>query len=73
MNRYLNAIPRAMPLHELKQVKGFTRMTHDSIDHLKTFCMSVLLLSGGVGSEWKCCRIVKKQNKTKQNKTKPSM
>ena len=56
IDRYQNAIPRAMPLHELKKVQlqeHFTPMTHDSIGHLKMLCMSVLLLSGGVESEWK--------------------
>ena len=31
-------------------------MTQDSIGCLKTLCMSVLMLSGGVESEWKSCR-----------------
>ena len=56
IDRYQNAIPRAMPLHELKKVqlqKCFMLMTHDSIGHLKTLCMSVLLLNGGAKSEWK--------------------
>ena len=42
-----------MPLHEMKQVQfqeHFMLMTHDSIAHL-----SILLLSGGVESEWKRC------------------
>ena len=50
------AIPRAMPLHELKKVQlqeRFMLMTHDSTGNLKTLCMSVLSLSGGVESEWK--------------------
>ena len=29
-------------------------MTQDSIGRLKTLCVSVLSLSGGVESEWKC-------------------
>ena len=56
IDRYQNAIPRAMPLHALKKVQlqeHFTLMTQDSIGHLKTLCMSLLLLSGGVGSQWK--------------------
>ena len=47
-----------MPLHELKQVQlqdHFTLMTHDSISHLKTLCMSIFLLSGSAEFEWKCC------------------
>ena len=53
---YQNPIPRAMPLHELKKVQlqeHFTLMTHDSVDHLKILCVSVLSLSGGIESEWK--------------------
>ena len=45
-----------MLLHELKKVQlqvYFTLMTHDSIGPLKTLCMSILSLSGGVESEWK--------------------
>ena len=49
IDRYQNAIPRAMPFHE------FTLVTHDSIGHLKTLCMRVLSVSGGVESEWKHC------------------
>ena len=48
IDRYQNAIPRAMPLHELKKVQlqeRFTLMTHDSIGHLKTLNMSLSLLS----------------------------
>ena len=30
-------------------------MTQDSIGHLKTLCMHILWLSGGVESEWKHC------------------
>ena len=56
ISRYQNAIPRAVPLHELKKVpECFTLVIHDSIGHLKTLCMSVLSLSGGIESEWKCC------------------
>ena len=57
IDQYQNAILRAMPLHELQQVQleRFMLMTHDSIGHLKTLCMSVLLLSGGIESEWKGC------------------
>ena len=28
-------------------------MTHDSSGHLKALCMSILLVSGGIESEWK--------------------
>ena len=51
IDRYQNAMPRAMPLHELKKFQPqerFTLMTHDSIGHLKTLCMSILLLIGGI-------------------------
>lgn len=30
-------------------------MKHDSNAHLKMLCLSVLLLSGGIESEWKSC------------------
>ena len=39
-----------MLLHELKK-----KINYDSTGHLKTLCMSILLLSYGVESEWKCC------------------
>ena len=58
MDRCQNAIPRAMPLHELKQVQlkeHFMGMTNDSFGHLKMLCMIILLLSGGVESEWEYC------------------
>ena len=58
IDQYQNAIPRAMSLHELKKVQLqelFKLMTHDLIGHLNTPCMSVLSLSDGVESEWKCC------------------
>ena len=48
---YQNAITRAMTLHELK--KSFMLMTQDSVGRLKTLCVSVLSLSGGMESEWK--------------------
>ena len=51
IDRYQNAIPRGMPLIELKKVEHqerFTLMTHNSIGHLKTLCISVLMPSGGV-------------------------
>ena len=35
--------------------KSVSCSTQDSIRFLQMFCMSVLLLSGGIGSEWKCC------------------
>ena len=47
-----------MLLHELKTVQlqeRFMPMAQDSIGRLKTLCMSVLSLSGGMESEWKCC------------------
>ena len=53
-----------MLLHELKTVQlqeCFTLMTLESIGHLKTLCMSVLLLSSGVESEWKCYSLVLKK------------
>ena len=62
IDRYQNAIPRAMLLHELKKAQPqecFTLnlmtqiVTHDSIGHLETLCMSILSLNGGVESEWK--------------------
>ena len=55
---YKNAIPRGMPIHELKKVhlqEHFTLMTQDTFGHLKTFLMKVLSLSGGVESDQKCC------------------
>ena len=56
IDQYQNTIPRAMLLHELKKFQlqeRFTLMTHDSVGHLKSLCMSVLSLSGGMESEWK--------------------
>ena len=47
IDRYQNNIPGVMPLLELKKVQlqeRFLLMTHDSIDHIKTLCMSVLSL-----------------------------
>ena len=72
---YQNAIPRAMPLQEFKRVQlqeRFTLMSHDSIDHLKTLCMSILsllcnsilLLSGRVECEWKRCSSLLSVEKT---------
>ena len=59
IHRYQNAIPRAMPLHELKKVQLQEHlMTRDSIFHLKTLCTSVLSLSGGVKSEWNICSLL---------------
>ena len=57
IDRYQNAIPRAMLLHELEkvQLKHFTVMTQDFIGCLKILCMSILLLRGGIESKWKCC------------------
>ena len=58
IDQYQNSIPRAMPLSELKKVQLkelFMLMIQDSIGCLKTLCMSVLSLSGGMESEWKCC------------------
>ena len=55
---YQNAFQREMPLQELKQVlvqERFTLMTQDSIGHLKTLSMSILLLSGDTESKWKHC------------------
>ena len=34
----------------------FMLVTHDLIGHLKTLCVNVLSLSGGVEYEWKRCR-----------------
>ena len=45
-----------MWLHELKKIQlqeRFMLTTQDFIGHLKTLCMSILLLSSGVESEWK--------------------
>ena len=56
IDQYQNAIPRVMLLHELKNVQlqeCFKLLTHDSIGHLQTLCMSVLQLSDGVESERK--------------------
>ena len=39
-------------------------MTQDSIGHLKTLCMNVLLLSGGMESEWKSCTSLLSVKKT---------
>ena len=82
IDRYQNAIPKAMPLHDLKKKSSIARaqfilMTHDSTGHLKTLWMTILSLIGGIiESEWKR-HSSKKQtnknkqtNKTKQNKTK---
>ena len=47
VDQYQNAMPRAMLLHQLKNVQlqeRSTVMTHDSLGHLKRLCMSVLLL-----------------------------
>ena len=35
--------------------KNFSCSWHDSVGHVKTLCMSILLLSGCVESEWKHC------------------
>ena len=53
-DRYQNAIPRVMLLHELKKFnfKSVSHlMTHNFVGHLKTLYMSILLLSGGVKSD----------------------
>ena len=45
-----------MPLYDLRIVQvqeHFTLMTLDSTGHLKTLCLSILSLSGGMESEWK--------------------
>ena len=63
LDQYQNAIPRTMTLHDLKKVQSqehVTFMTQDSVGHLKTLWMSILLLSGSVESEllaqrWKKC------------------
>ena len=50
-DQYQIAIPRVMPLHELKKVQlqeCFTLMTQDFIGRLKTLCMNILSLSGDV-------------------------
>ena len=55
-DRYKTLPPRAMLLHALKKVQlqeRFTLVTQDSIGHLQTLCMSVLLPSGGIESELK--------------------
>ena len=53
IDRYQNTIPTAMLLYELKKVhlqERFKFMTH-SIGRLRTLCISVLSLSGGMESE----------------------
>ena len=56
IDRYQNATSKAISLRELKKVKlqeQYTLVTHDSIGHLKTLCMSVLSLVVALESEWK--------------------
>ena len=56
--------------YELKNFRlqePFTLMTHDSIGHLKTPCMSILSLSGGVESEWKLYSLSLSIEKKKKN------
>ena len=51
IDRYQNATPRSISLHELQKVQlqeRFTLVTQDSIGHLKTLCMSVFTASSGV-------------------------
>ena len=56
VDRYQNAIQRAMPLHKLKKVQLQEHfLTQDSIGHLQILCLSILLPSGGIESEWKRC------------------
>ena len=48
IDRYQNATPSAISLHELKKVQlqeRFTLVTQDSIAHQKTLCMSILSLA----------------------------
>ena len=48
--------PKSDAAHELKKVQlqeCFMLMIHDSIGHLKTLCMSILSLGGGIEFEWK--------------------
>ena len=55
IDRYQNATSNAISQHELKKVQErYTLVTQDSIGHLKTLCMSVLLLVVALESEWKC-------------------
>ena len=64
---YQNTTPRAILLHELKQVQlqeCFTLLTHDSIGHLKTLCMSTLSLAVAFESEWKCYSSSQSNKKT---------
>ena len=54
IDRYQNATSKAISLHELKKVQlqeRYTLMTQYSIGHLKTLCMSVLLLVVALESE----------------------
>ena len=57
IDRYQNATWKAISLQELKKVQlqeRYTLVTHDSIGHLKTLCMSVLSLVVALESKWKC-------------------
>ena len=52
--RYQNATSKAISLRELKKVQlqeRYALVTQDSIGHLKTLCMGVLLLVVGLESE----------------------
>ena len=54
IDRYQNATSKAISLYELKKVQlqeRYTRLTQDSIGHLKTLCMSVLSLVVALESE----------------------
>ena len=76
IDQYQNAIQNSGATPKVKRVQlqePFTLMTYDSIGRLKTLCMSILSLSGGVESELKRCSSpfsVKKKTKTKTKKNK---
>ena len=56
IDRYQNAISKAISQHELNKVQlqeRYTLVTQDSIGHLKTLCISVLSLVVALESEWK--------------------
>ena len=64
---YQNATSKAISLHELKKVElqeRYTRVTQDSIGHLKTLCMSVLSLAVALESEWKHYSSLQSDEKT---------
>ena len=68
IDRYQNATPRAISLHELKKVQlheHFTLVTQDSIGHLKTLCMSVISLAVAFESECKPCSSLQSNKKKK--------